>query len=69
LRLRCDVVIDASQDKSQNTLEAAKLSVPASFAIPFDHVGGCEQAKKILTQVCNTMHPLHNIQTNRISVF
>jgi SpoVK/Ycf46/Vps4 family AAA+-type ATPase len=69
LRLRCDVVIDASQDKSQNTLEAVKLSVPKSFAIPFDHVGGCEQAKKILTQVCITMHSQCTIQNNRFSFF
>ncbi len=57
MRLRCDVVVDASLDAPthKQTIDSA---LPKSLTIPFDHVGGCEEAKQILTQVreCANVH-------------
>jgi hypothetical protein len=51
LRLRCDMVVDAAQDGPAHDVAAADRSVPPSFAIPFGLIGGCDEAKKIITQV------------------
>ena len=63
LRRRCDVIVDAAQDGAARDVAAADRSVPPSFAIPFGLIGGCDEAKKIITQVrciyvCSVTCPL-----------
>ncbi len=50
MRLRCDVVVDATLDAPTHKQSIIESALPKSFNIPFDHIGGCEEAKNILTQ-------------------
>ena len=55
LRLRCDSIIDASLNDS-----ARKQTIgfdDAPFSIPFDEIGGCEDAKAVLTQATCPISP------------
>jgi ATP-dependent 26S proteasome regulatory subunit len=55
LRLRCDIIIDA--DAPVVNKAAPTLQLQPSFSIPFEGIGGCEEAKSVLSQVCQILAP------------